>query len=54
MIQFPFADRTEAGRLLAVELASHTLGENVVVLALPRGGLPVATEVAMHWLHLLT
>jgi putative phosphoribosyl transferase len=46
MIQLPFADRTEAGRLLATELRSHNLPANVVVLALPRGGLPVGLEVA--------
>ena len=46
MIQLPFADRTDAGRLLATELLSHNLPANVVVLALPRGGLPVGLEVA--------
>jgi len=46
MIQLPFADRAEAGRLLAAELVSHSLPANVVVLALPRGGLPVGVEVA--------
>jgi predicted phosphoribosyltransferase len=46
MIQLPFADRAEAGRLLAAELASHKLAGDVVVLALPRGGLPVGLEVA--------
>jgi putative phosphoribosyl transferase len=46
MIQLPFTDRTEAGRLLATELLSHNLPANVVVLALPRGGLPVGLEVA--------
>ncbi len=41
----PFQDRAEAGRLLGAELASRKLA-NVVVLALPRGGVPVAAEVA--------
>ena len=46
MIQLPFADRAEAGRLLAAELASRKLPGSVIVLALPRGGLPVGLEVA--------
>lgn len=41
----PFANRTEAGRQLAQALARYK-GERVVVLALPRGGVPVAAEVA--------
>lgn len=41
----PFADRTEAGQKLAKALAKHK-SERPVVLALPRGGLPVAREVA--------
>jgi len=40
-----FKDRTEAGRTLAERLA-HLAGQDVIVLALPRGGLPVAYEVA--------
>ena len=40
-----FRDRAEAGRLLAGELR-HLRDANVVVLALPRGGVPVAAEVA--------
>ena len=40
-----FADRTEAGRLLAQELVRLRLADPVV-LALPRGGVPVAAEVA--------
>ncbi|MBZ5635618.1 MAG: phosphoribosyltransferase [Acidobacteriia bacterium] len=46
MIQLPFADRAEAGRLLAAELAMLKLPASVIVLALPRGGLPVGLEVA--------
>ncbi len=41
----PFADRTDAGRRLASELAKRTI-ENPAVYALPRGGVPVAVEVA--------
>lgn len=40
-----FRDRTEAGRLLA-EATAHLLGRPVVVLGLPRGGVPVGLEVA--------
>ncbi len=40
-----FADRVEAGRALATELAKKHY-EDPVVLALPRGGVPVAAEVA--------
>ena len=46
MIQLPFADRDEAGRLLAAALAMMKLPANVIVLALPRGGLPVGLQVA--------
>jgi putative phosphoribosyl transferase len=38
-------DRTEAGEMLAVELAKLDL-PNPVVLALPRGGVPIAAAVA--------
>jgi len=40
-----FNDRREAGRKLAESLR-HYRGKDVVVLALPRGGVPVAAEVA--------
>ena len=40
-----FRDRREAGKRLAAEL-SHLRAEDVLVLALPRGGVPVAYEVA--------
>ncbi|MGP3923227.1 phosphoribosyltransferase family protein [Streptomyces sp. 8N616] len=40
-----FADRAEAGRLLAAQL-EHLRNENPVVLGLPRGGVPVAYQVA--------
>ncbi len=46
----PFFDRIEAGKLLAAQLAAYRNRPDVVVLALPRGGVPVAFEVA-HTLH---
>jgi hypoxanthine phosphoribosyltransferase len=42
----PFADRREAGKELAAKLGAYRGREDVVVLALPRGGVPVAFEVA--------
>jgi putative phosphoribosyl transferase len=42
----PFRDRREAGRLLASRLAAYANRPDVLVLALPRGGVPVAFEVA--------
>jgi len=41
----PFVDRTEAGRKLAKALARYK-SQQPLVLALPRGGVPVAAEVA--------
>src|SRR5438067_4467728 len=41
-----FHDRTEAGRLLAERLLAYANRADVLVLALPRGGVPVAFEVA--------
>ncbi len=43
-----FHDRREAGRALASKLADFKDRDDVVVLALPRGGVPVAAEVANH------
>ena len=42
----PFSDRFEAGRLLATKLASYRERPNALTLALPRGGVPVAYEIA--------
>src|SRR4051812_49405125 len=42
----PYRDRREAGRYLATKVAGYTGRPDVVVLALPRGGVPVAYEVA--------
>jgi predicted phosphoribosyltransferase len=41
-----FEDRTDAGRRLAKELAHYAGREDVIILALPRGGIPVGFEVA--------
>ena len=41
-----FADRTDAGRQLAARLAEYADRSDVIVLALPRGGVPVGYEVA--------
>jgi putative phosphoribosyl transferase len=41
-----YADRSVAGRLLAEALVAEAVLETPIVLALPRGGVPVAAEVA--------
>lgn len=42
----PFRDRVDAGRQLAQALAKYANRPDVIVLGLPRGGIPVAAEVA--------
>jgi predicted phosphoribosyltransferase len=43
----PFKDRRDAGRKLAQKLTAYAGQTNLLILALPRGGLPVAYEVAL-------
>ena len=44
----PFADRADAGRVLAEDLKEYSGRPDVIVLGLPRGGIPVAYEVALR------
>src|SRR3989442_5997811 len=50
MFEKVFKDRIEAGRFLADKLTEYSDRRDVIVLGLPRGGIPVAYEVA-HRLH---
>src|SRR5438552_16078019 len=43
-----FPNRAEAGRLLAGKLEKYAGRNDVIVLGLPRGGVPVAYEVAQR------
>ncbi|SDL93508.1 putative phosphoribosyl transferase [Modicisalibacter muralis] len=45
MPELPFANRTAAGKALAERLRGHA-GEDALILGLPRGGVPVAAEIA--------
>src|SRR5690242_20021096 len=48
MSAFRFKDRSQAGKLLARELREYTGRADAVVLALPRGGVPVAYAIAQR------
>lgn len=43
---YRFSNRTEAGLMLAQKLTAYTNRKDVLVMALPRGGVPVGYEVA--------
>lgn len=45
-MELPITDRASAGRALGEALSAYAGRDDVLVLALPRGGLPVAYEVA--------
>jgi predicted phosphoribosyltransferase/dienelactone hydrolase len=45
-MHLPYANRTAAGRVLATWLTHYTSRPDILVLGLPRGGVPVAYEVA--------
>src|SRR6266508_4378719 len=42
----PFIDRREAGAVLAQQLRHYAYRSDAIVLALPRGGVPIGYEVA--------
>jgi len=45
-MEYAFRNRSEAGQFLAQKLKAYADRDDVIVLALPRGGVPVAFEVA--------
>lgn len=45
-MRLPYEDRTQAGRMLADALQHYAGRSDLLILALPRGGVPVAFEVA--------
>jgi putative phosphoribosyl transferase len=47
-MEHAFPNRTEAGRLLAEKLVEYAGRDDMIVLGLPRGGVPVAFEVAQR------
>jgi predicted phosphoribosyltransferase len=46
IVSLPFRDRIEAGRLLRTRLDAYAGRPDTIVFALPRGGVPVAAQVA--------
>src|SRR5580658_1437601 len=50
MQDLPFRDRAHAGQLLSHKLKAYADRRDVLILALPRGGVPVAREIA-RFLH---
>lgn len=46
MQQIPYLDRADAGQQLAKHLLDYRNAENTIVVGLPRGGVPVASEIA--------
>ena len=46
IVTFKFSNRTEAGKMLAQKLTAYTNRKDVLIMALPRGGVPVGYEVA--------
>lgn len=44
--RYVFRDRVHAGELLATKLKDHILGDNVQLLAIPAGGVPVGYTIA--------
>jgi putative phosphoribosyl transferase len=47
-VSLPLVNRRSAGRLLAQRLEMYSHRTDVLVLGLPRGGLPVAQQIAEH------
>ncbi|TAK61208.1 phosphoribosyltransferase [Methylobacter sp.] len=45
-MRLPFENRIQAGRLLGQALAEYSKRPDVIILALPRGGVPVGFEIA--------
>jgi len=43
-----YTDRYEAGKILANQLESYAKNKDVIVLALPRGGVPVAAQISKY------